>query len=166
MSIFFWLVDSDEVNLLYWNTEQKCRKYMLRICLYVILHTLEFSIALVHVFDCIYAGNYDTSTWHLTFKIIFPFDETTVRGWFAAWYLEFSISFAYSVSMTAITAYFVCCCLYIRTMCDHFRWNIELIERHIKLRRVIDNPEKKDENHFEVGKQLAKAIRIHVDIFE
>lgn len=103
---------------------------------------------------------------NLTFKIIFPFDETTVRGWFAAWYLEFSISFAYSVSMTAITAYFVCCCLYIRTMCDHFRWNIELIERHIKLRRVMDNPEKKDENHFEVGKQLAKAIRIHVDIFE
>lgn len=151
-----------EVNSLYWDYEQKCRNYTLRIALYVVFHTLEFTVVLFYAFSCMLGGDFDTSKWYLSFKLVFPFEIESLLGWFAAWAIEFNVAFVYSVYMTAITSYFVCALLYICAMCDHFAVLMEIIKRYIPNGSYRDNRE----SRIQTTALLIKSVELNVKIFE
>lgn len=153
----------DDVNDIYWKNEQKCRKYTLRIILYVVFHTLEFTIVIFYAISCMLNGNFDTSHWYLSIKLVFPFKTESLFGWFAAWFIEISISFGYSIYMTALTSYFVSCFLYICSMCDHFSLLMKFIDRYTIPN--IDYDQNKT-NRIQITKTLTNAIQLHVKIFE
>lgn len=150
----------EEINDLYWRTEQKARKYTLRIALYVILHTSEFGLSLMIAFISIAVGSYNLTAWPLFFKMVFPFDEyATVLNWFMAWFLETNLSFSYSIVMTAVSSYFVSSAMYIISMCEHF----DLLMRSISGRVEKDSTNK---NRHQSVQMLTKAVELHVDLIE
>lgn len=134
--------------------------------LYVVFHTLEFLIVIFYVIGCVFVGDYDTSSWHLSFKMSLPLDLTNAWSWLAAWFLEFNIAFSYSLCMTADTTYFMCVCLYISTMCDHFGLLMLSAKQNIEQNQTEDNLQKYQQNHLQALQYLTKAIQIHVQVFE
>lgn len=150
------------MNSLYWENEQKCRKYTLRIVLYVVFHTLEFTVVLFYAFSCMLGGDFDTSHWYLSFKLVFPFEIESLLGWFAAWAIEFNVAFVYSVYMTAITSYFVCALLYICAMCDHFALLMKIIKRYIPNGSYRNNTK----SRIQTTALLIKAVELNVKVFE
>lgn len=154
------------MNELYWKNEQKCRRYTLVVGLYVVFHTLEFVIVVFYVVSRMWVGDYDTSTWHLSFKMSLPFDLTKPSGWWQAWFLEFNIAFSYSLCMTADTTYFVCVCLYVCTMCDHvgllMQTTAKLIERH----QTEKNVYKLHRYQLQAVQTITKAVQINVRLVE
>lgn len=155
--------ENAEINDIYWNTEQKCRKYTLRIGLYVILHTLEFGVLLVYVLVCIAIGINNPSSWPLFFKLYLPFNEyENILNWFAAWFLQFNLSFGYSIVMTSVTSYFVSCSIYINGMCDHFNLLMQSVKEHTKRYQTETNVE----SLLQVVQILTTAIQLHVKTIE
>lgn len=111
-------------------------------------------------------GHYDTSSWYLSFKLVFPFDETTLLGWFSAWFIELNIAFTYAICMTGITSYFVCCCLYIVTMCEHFKLITTMTEREINKKKLQTDPHEILTTHILAKNLMIQAINLHNQIIE
>lgn len=157
----------NEIEHLYWAAEQKCRKYTLRIGLYVILHTLEFGVLLIYAFACIAFGIYNPLYWPLFFKMYFPFYEyRNILSWLVAWFAEFNLSFGYSLVMTAVSSYFVSCSIYISAMCDHFNALVQFINRFTNHSRTQPNAQTLRINHLRCLHLFIKAIKIHVEAVE
>lgn len=155
----------EETNNIYWKSEQKCRKYTLRIGLYVIMHTLEFGFLLAYALVCIAFGVYTPSSWPLFFKLYLPFDEyENILNWFIAWFLEFNLSFAYSIVMTSVTSYFVSCSIFMSGMCDHFNLLMQFIERNTTQELFGNHSE--NMSKLQVIQLLTKAIQLHVKTIE
>lgn len=151
---------STEIDDLYWKTEQKCRKYTLQIGLYVLVHTSEFGVSLLFTIISIIYGNYNPENWLLYFKLTYPFDERkSVFNWFAAWFIEANLSFAYSICLTSAASYFVSCALYIIAMCDHFTLLMHSIDRQNNLQQTV-------KNRIQIKRMLAKSIELHVRLIE
>lgn len=158
--------EDEEVYKIYWMTEQKCQKYTRFIRYYVYFDTLGWTGVFAYAVFCIAVGNYNTSSWHLPFFMVLPFDETRVYGWFFEWCIQCSIVFGYCYALTSITAYFVSACFYIVSMCEHFNVIMNCIKSNIKQNQVEIFSWKIRENELKITKQLAKAIKFHNTIFE
>lgn len=164
--LFLSLDENEEVIELYWKTEQKARKFSKWCGYYVLFHTSAFTIVLMYALSCLARGRYDTSSWYLSFDILLPFDKTKVTGWFCTWGVQFSMAFSYSLGITAVTGYFVCCCNYISTMCDHFKWIITKVRIEIEKNQIEKHPQKAIQNLFEINKLVDSAVVLHVKIYE
>lgn len=158
--------ENEEVLDIYWKTEKKCRKFSKWCGYYVLFHTSAFTIVLMYALKCIASGKYDTSSWYLSFDIILPFDKTKVSGWLCTWCVQFSMAFSYSLGITAVTGYFVCCCNYISTMCEHFQWIVNKIHECIDLNRQEKHPQKSAQNCQNIVKMVNDCVKLHVRIYE
>lgn len=109
---------------------------------------------------CIFGGDCDTTQWNLSFNMAIPFDQTVTWGWILKWFIEFSMGFSYSTSIITITAYFVCCCFYIETLCNHFGSLIT------STGNLVESMHNSNVNLHKLKKQFNEAIRFHFEIFE
>lgn len=141
---------------LYWETEQKSQKYLKRMSYYIIFHQSMFMVNLIAPILCILGGDCDPTQWNLSFNLAMPFDQTVAWGWILRWFVDFSMGFSYSTALITITAYFVCCCFYIESLCNHFDLLIKSVDRSVVSKA----------NWRKLTKQLNEAVRFHVEIFE
>lgn len=149
------LADDDEIYKMYWKNEQKCRKFTKIMTYYVLLHQSIVMACLFYSIYCITVGNLDTSTWVIAFNIVVPFDTQSLFGWYLQWLIQLSMSISYVLSVVSVTSYFVCCCFYIQTICDHFDMLVKSIEQ--KDGEIGERTQEK---------KIIEAIEIHVKVFE
>lgn len=150
---------------MYWLIELKCRKFIRTMLYYIAFHEWTFVAALIYAIYSICTGNTDTSTWNLPLNLIVPFNTQPIWGWYLKWFFELSSGFAYALCNIIPTTYFVCSCLYIVAICNHFEMVIESIGHEVG---PIQN-EESQENHQEkafVQENLLKSIHIHVNVLE
>lgn len=113
-------------------------------------------------------GNFDTSTWHLIFKMIVPFDDSIVFGWYMKWLLQVYAAYVYNMALPTLISYFVNGCLYVNACCkqyyldfkalnDNFfdinsKFQLNLLEIHGKRRKVIS--------------QFTDLVQLHIKTIE
>lgn len=153
-----------EVFSIYWNVEQKCRKYTKIIGCYPL--KLMFVAAFIYSIVCIMNGNRNTSTWILPYTISVWFDTSTIHGWYLLWVIETHIGFTYASICITISSYFVCCCFYIAGICEHFDMLIYSLNEDVKLMRIEKSKSKYQHMYKKMKVKLARTITIHVKMFE
>lgn len=157
--------DADEVAI-YWANEQKCRKRLQQASYYIIFNQASFVITLIFSIYCLISGSFDASKLVLPFNLILPFDTTTVTGWYFLWFIEFNIGFSYVLSMVGVTSYFVCCCYYICTICDHFFSLLQSLEADVKWNQIEKVLQIRSENIRRIKEKFLHAIEINIKAFE
>lgn len=150
---------------IYWECEQKSRKYQRIICNYVFCELFVYFVAICISLYNIYIGHFDTSAWSSPYNLIVPFDTSTVWGWYLYLFANFNMGMTYTASATSATSYFVVCCLYIRTACDHFDKMMQHTSDTIVQLRNASEP-LRPKLLSELKLKMAQAIEIHVKIFE
>lgn len=135
----------DEIYHNYWKIEQRCRKYTSMISRYV--HCCEQFIsvsALVKSIIWICMGDFDTSAWTLPYDLAVPFDQISLWSWYLLWFIECNMGMvSYASSMVPVTVHFVCCCLYIFGICEHFELLIQTTWDDADLYRAEKNSQKR-----------------------
>lgn len=157
--------DSDIVDI-YWNAEKKCRKYTRQISSYFYVNECIFLIPPLFSLYNIFTGNLDVSTWALPMDLSVPFDTNTLWGWYLMWFFQFNISICYVSCTITITTYFVCCCIYIGAICEHFRFMYDFAMENVEQNRNEKNPQEYERRRFLINEQMGKAANIHAKIFE
>lgn len=151
---------------IYWNVEKTCRKYVKIVLTWVVLnHTMTFASLLNSIYF-IAIGNYDSSNWILPFDLVVPFGTEHILGWYLLWTFNLMIDFAYCVCVSSPISHFLCYCLYIRGICDHFDSSMESVQRDTKSSRTEKNPLKYREVAKRIKEELCKAIEVQVKLFE
>lgn len=99
-----------------------------------------------------------------------PFDTNTVWGWYLMWFFQFNISICYVSCTITITTYFICCCIYIDAICEHFRYlydcTMENVEKNRNENENEKNPQECERRRFVINEQMSKVVEIHAKIFE
>ncbi|XP_055295179.1 uncharacterized protein LOC129564952 [Sitodiplosis mosellana] len=158
--------DDEQTYYLYWNTEQKCRDFSAKFVKFIVVNQLMFVAALFFSIYCMIVGNFDTSTWILPFECWVPFSTETPYGYYLKWFIQFSMGIAYSSSQVTITAYFVCCCHYIVSICDHYKFVMKLIGLETEKNQEEKSPLIHQKRNYEIRRKLAEAINIHMKSYE
>lgn len=150
---------------MYWECEQKSRKFQRTICRYIFCELFVYVVAIFGSFYNIYIGNFDTSTWSSPYNLIVPFDKSTVLGWYLYLFVNFNMGMTYTASTTSVISYFVVCCLYTSAVCDHFdiimQYASDIVEQ-------IQNATEdlKPKLISELKLKMAHAIEIHGNLFK
>lgn len=163
---FFSLFNALDVFEMYWKNEQKCRKFTKTITHYVYFNQMIFFVYFIQSIYCICTGNYDTSTWSLSSKITVPFNTETIWGWYLLWFVHFNMGFSYVLSMVSITSYFVCCCFYISTICDHFDLHIKSADKYSDQLLKKKKQKKRKGIYRSIKNSIFQAIDIHVQVLQ
>lgn len=112
-------------------------------------------------------GNYDTSAWQLPFDIVVPFDTGNLCGWYSMWMIQFKINLFYGAGFTAITSYFLACCLYIQAICDHFDLISNSFMENVEQNQCETNSTNCDrKSYLQVNQKMKQMVDIHVKIYE
>lgn len=119
----------DEIHNLYWDNEQKSRKYTKIIESYSILHSSALVAVFFYALFCVAMGRYDTSSWFLPFNLYLPFDETTLLGWFIACIYAFLTSLAYAIPITLLWLHIFVVFTGFKQRFNHFMNDFHLIGR-------------------------------------
>lgn len=114
----------------------------------------------------IFTGNLDVSTWALPMDLSVPFDTNTLWGWYLMWFFQFNISICYVSCTITITTYFVCCCIYIGAICEHFRFVYDSIMENVEKNHNENNPQIHERTQWLINEKMSKAVEIHAKIFE
>lgn len=154
--VVFQLDESGEIHEIYWRTEQKCQKYTKMIVYYVVHHQSMLIVSFMHSIYSVLIGNFDISTFFLPFHISIPFTVNTIWKWYLLWFIQFNMALSYALTMVSVTSYFVCCCLYIAAICDHFDLLNYSFAEEIDLVK----------NVHKIRTTLIRAIQLHVNLFE
>lgn len=133
---------------------------------YIPLHQMLPISTLLLSFYHLTVGNLDVSTWKLPFDIYIPFKIESVIGWYILWLIEFSTTFCYSIPTSTATSYFLCNCVYIFAICDHFNAIICSIKEDIERNRQEKNPIKHRKRCERIRANLNKSVDVHAKIFE
>lgn len=89
--------------------------------MYLILVPLaSFLPPIIHSAISMSHGNFDTSTWFIAVNFAFPFDTTSVLGWYIALLLITQFACVLTVLVTALFTYMFSDYLYIEALRDHF----------------------------------------------
>ena len=158
--------ENSEVNQIYWECEQKCRKHTQRFSYFVIFHTSAFTIGLTYALICIAFGNYDTSRWYLPFAMVSPFDQTSVVGWLLTWIIQVSEAISYALPLSLVTSYFVSCCYYINSMVEHTNLMINSVTTDVERMQTEKRSQEIGILRHRVTTQLSNVIKIHNKIYE
>lgn len=105
---------------------------------------------------CILTGNLDTSTWPLPVNLALPFDQNSVLGWYAVYFIYLNMEFTYGSSMIPTTSIFVCACTYISAICEQFDFLIHSTSQDLR------DPHRVNELH----QKLCQSIDVHNRIYE
>ncbi|XP_031637695.1 uncharacterized protein LOC116350104, partial [Contarinia nasturtii] len=160
------LVDKDrkEVFNIYWQVEQKCRKYTKIIACFPL--NLIFVGTLIYSIVCIANGNRDTSTWKLLYFFSLPIDRDTIHRWYIFWYVDTSIGVTYSLILITISTYFVCCCFYLGGICDHFDFLTYSLNEEVKQLNKEKNVAKYQQKYGKMKDNVAQTVNIHIKLYE
>lgn len=147
---------------MYWNVEQKCRRFAKMMGTFVVLEQTSFIMAVMFSIYCVYIGNFDTSTYYLPLREKPPFNTESLLGWYMFLAIQLCMSFAYVFGVVPAISYFVCNCFYLSTLCDHFDYLIALVDVELKPsdRMAIHK------NALNAHKLLSNAIDHHNKIYE
>lgn len=115
---------------------------------------------------CVCIGDYDTSKWILLFNLVVPFNIRTLCGWYMLWFIQVNMSLSYILSMIGITAYFVCSCFYIHSVCAHFVHILNSTKAIAQQMQVQKHPHAYWLDSQNLKGRLSQAIEIHAKIFE
>ena len=126
---------------MYWNIEEKCRRFTKRMCIYVPLNQIMMIVSLFASFYNIFTGNLDTSTWNIPCNMVVPFNTKIIWKWYVLLAFQSSISFCYASITSGLTAYFTCCCFYIIAVCDHCDMLIASLQSHVDQNKSYRNPQ-------------------------
>lgn len=160
------LVEEDIVFDSYWKTEQKCKKYSKVMgTLYVVSVQTMFISSLCYSLYNIIVGNSDTSMWKLPLTIGFPISTESIWGWYFLLVFENLLFFTYVVCLSASMSYFISCCLYIATICNHFKFHMCSVREEIDRCLEDKNPNYR-KKRIKIKKKLNKAIEMHVKAYE
>lgn len=166
MKIVNFIIAEDDVYAIYSNNEKMCTKYTIRLFCYILWHLQVFLAAGFFPIYCMYVGNFDTSTWPLPFNMAVPFDTSSIIGWYLLWFIQTNTAFSYCLGTIAPTAYFMNCCLYIITLCDHFNCIINSINEHVEGYHQIKNKLKTKKINLQIKEKLGRAVKHHEEILE
>lgn len=115
-------------------------------------------------------GDFDTTAWILPMHLVVPFGTDTLWGWYLMLIIQINMSLAYALCVVPITAYFVSCCFYIGTICDHFD---RLIQSSSKFFKVINENRQchrtarvSVKTHEKAKERFCEGINLHIEIFE
>lgn len=163
---FVSLGGEGQIPNIHWNNERKCRKFTRLLCYFVVGNQGLLITSLSYSIVCICLGSYDTTNWLLQFSPFTPFNKGTLIGWYSEWFIQFSVGASYSMSMVIITSYFVCCCFYINTFCDHFDELCRLTKNDVEQMHHVNDVQKYRQLYHQINDRLCQAIEIHVTVFE
>lgn len=162
---FIQLVEH-EAKLIYWTTEQKCRKFTKILFRYPFAHLSSFSPSLIGALYHIYFGEYNVESWQLPFLLAVPFDTTVLWGWCLEWLIQVNTAIGYSVTLVSTTSYFVSGCLYVMGICDHFDLLIASVNDEVDRFRKEKNLLELQRISRNIREKLVHALVIHVKALE
>lgn len=155
-----------EIPNIHWKNEQRCRKFTKSMSNFIIANETVLTLSFCYSTVCVCIGNYDTTNWVLQFPMKTPFNKEAVIGWYCIWCIQFIQSFSYAICMVTLTTYFVCCCFYIVTLCDHFQELCRLINKDVDQIQKVKNLPNSQNMYQRISKRLYQAIDLHVTTFE
>lgn len=158
--------EKPELHAVYWNVEQRCRQYTRNIWYYAVPHHWMFLVAIFKSTFDIICGNYDTSAWDLPFRMSLPFNIDSVLGWFLSLFIQLNTSITYVLIMIPVTTYFMSCCLYLQTICDHFDMLIDTVKNNVEINQMEKNIFKYKKRELQIKEHLCHAIKIHCNVYE
>lgn len=82
------------------------------------------------------------------------------------WFFQFNISICYVSCTITITTYFVCCCIYIGAICEHFRFVYDGAMENVEQNRNEKNSQEYERKRLLINEQMNKAAEIHAKILE
>lgn len=163
---FIVSADKDGIMDLYWRTEQKCRTYSKRGTYYIMFNQLSFVASLLYSLFMIMTNSFDATKLLLPFNMEVPFDTNTLWGWYLFWFFQFNTALAYICTTVPVTVYFMCCCYYIGTICEHFDTLIQSIKQDVEYIHNENNPVKYQKMCLQIQRKFHKSISVHVTAFE
>lgn len=154
--------------IMYWNVEQKCRRFNKIMGTYVILVQAVSVIAVLFSIYCVIVGNFDTSTYYLPLRIAPPFNIDSLFGWYLFLLVQLCLLTSYIFAVVPVITYFVCCCYYLNALCDHFEFLISLVQSEVEqMNSKRPNEQAKINEHaLNARKFLCNAIDHHNKIHE
>lgn len=114
---------------IYSQNEQKCRKYTKLIMSYILIHETVFRTFIVRAIYCFAIG----APFQLPLNMELFVDINKPFGFGLMSCCQFMTALCYALAVIPITAYFVCCSLYITAIWEYFKTLIELIGKDVKL---------------------------------
>lgn len=165
IKLYFSVQQKDIINL-YWNVEQKCRKFTKIIGCYIWLNQSMYAAAIVVSVLSMMNRDFDTSKWILPWGVPFDTNDLSIFSWYLLWFSQFGYGFAYSSSTISVATYFVCCCFYIGGLYDHFGFLIESIKNDLELNQSEENDENRHKRIQLIKEKLGKAVCVHAKMYE
>lgn len=133
---------------------------------YVHCEQFIYISALVKSIISICMGDFQTSAWNLPYTLVVPFDKTKLWSWYLLWFIQCNMGFSYTSSMVPVTVYFVCCCLYIFGICEHFELLMQATWSDADEYHAEKNPIKRKNLYRKLQKTLTESIDAHVNLLE
>lgn len=158
--------EETEAFHIYDEVEQKCRKYASLAFNLLALNQIVHVGTLFYSFYNIAIGNFDITTWVLAFRVYIPFDTSEIVAWYLEWLLVFGTCVSYYLCQSTITAYFVCCSIYLMAICDHFDFVYNSVMDGSEQIQNEKNQQKYKEKRHQIWKRLCKSVSIHIKAFE
>lgn len=122
-----------------------------------------FVMILMNSFKCIWDGNFDTTTWTTLYNIVVPFDTTTIVGWYFFYIVQCYLACTYCYNQPTVITFFMGCCLYVETLCKHFKCLIHKSQIDFKNEvPTINNSSKKRKIESQVKRNLIQAVQLHM----
>lgn len=151
---------------IYDNVEQRCRKYASLAFNLLFLNQIVHVGTLLYSFYNINIGNFDTTTWVLAFRVYIPFETSEIVAWYLEWLLVFGTCVSYYLCQSTITTHFVCCCIYLMGICDHFDFTYNSVMDCSEQIQHEKNPQRHKEKCHQIWERLCKSVNIHNKAFE
>lgn len=151
---------------IFYNTEQKCRKYSKTIVNFIYVNQIPHVGAFLFAVYNMMIDNYDTSTWILPFEVYLPFDATHPSGWFLKWFLVFHTCVVYISCFTVILSYFISCCFYIDALCENFDFLHNSAMEDVQLNLMEKNSKMSRGRSQQIREKMCKTVTVHVKGFE
>lgn len=79
-----------------------------------------------------YKGNYDTSNWFLPYRIILPFDRSSMFAWYCEFFLQAYSGYAFVLTITSTVTFFGGCSYYIDACLRQFKHMFNEIDENVK----------------------------------
>lgn len=165
---FLSSAENDSQLNIYWNAEQKCRKFTkFWSSIYFVYDLSAYAIGFFYSIYFIWIGQYDTSTWPRWFELPLPFDTASIWGWYLYFIGVTILDLMYMVFMISATTYFVGCCCYIEAMCEHIDRIVQTIQSDFSdYEQRKFNPHQCKVFDSQIMQQIEKIIGIQVEISE
>lgn len=112
---------------IYWNAERKSQHFTRKLASFLLFQQISFVIALVLSIYSVCMGNFNTKTYILPLRVAAPFPIDTVFAWYSFYLMQWIFGVTYMFVFIPVTSYFVCNCIYLNALCDHFDFIIKCV---------------------------------------